>query len=372
MSTGDLEKRFTVPNKIFLRLLLLFFKVLLLFNLACGAIIFVADFTENLRKYIDYNNFSFATVFIISLCKQPFFLMEASPFIVLFSSFYTIRSIVLQRELDIYRSSGISIWKFLTPFLLVVFLWGSMLTFGMSYLSSKFLTQKDTLEQALVDNTIVNENVIWMIDKQNASYQHFIMLQEMKKKGNLVSLVNPNVFEVRNDSLKKMWIAQTGLIRGNELILYKVIEYDRNKIYAQEAEEYKIILGNKNNDLNSLSLEPSRFSIYDFYSFIKNLDELNLDSKPYKSAFYNILTLPLIFMAMVIISTIFALSDLRRGKNLYAIFMTLSIGFILYFVLNFVNALGVAGVFPPLLAHLLSKSIALLIAVQFLLHKEGL
>ncbi|MFL1780437.1 LptF/LptG family permease [Candidatus Hepatincolaceae symbiont of Richtersius coronifer] len=365
-----------MPSQIFRYLCLFYIKTTSLFVLGLGVLILIADVTENIRKYSKYTEFTIVKIVYISLLKMPELIIETSPFIILFSSLYCIRTLVLNKELDIFKASGLSIWKFLRPFIISTFIWGVSIVSLLSPLATISLNVLNNIDRQIKqegDSITFNTENIWIIDKNNLADQNIILSRGLiQDSSNILTLIMPTLFDIRSNKMHRIIKAESGLINNKVLTLHNAIVKNQGTSFINKVPEIIINLSAQTNKFNNILAEPNQILIWKLYKFIEILKQINLSSNNYAVYFYNLLTLPFLLISMVLISARFSLYDTRRGKNLYSIFITLVIGFIIYFCINFLNAFGVSGLMTPLIAVVLGKLIVLMFSYTLLFLKEGL
>ena len=106
-------------TQIFKHLFTYYFKNILIFHIGLIILIYMADFTETLKKLGQYNP-KIYLIFLISAMKLPNIIVDLSPFLILFASLFTIRTLVIKKEVDIFKACGLSIWQFIKPFFVVI------------------------------------------------------------------------------------------------------------------------------------------------------------------------------------------------------------------------------------------------------------
>ncbi|MDR0485013.1 MAG: LptF/LptG family permease [Alphaproteobacteria bacterium] len=360
-----------MPQKLFRYISVSFIKSLLLFHLVIICIIFIADFTENIRISGSEN---IPRLISLSLMNIPYLIVQISPFILLLASFTTIRTMVLRKEVDILKSFGISIWQFLVPFVIISCIWSAIIILLIVPFSVDMLTLKERLnakEDVSNQQITTTDRYIWIVDKFNNN-SNIIATRNLNIKDNTTELAPVIFLEVKNNKFQGVIFAKKGEMEKSKITFFDTISKFRNDFYPVKNEKITKDSFLSKNNLTNISIEPFMIKTLDFPQVIAGLKAISFSSYTYEVYFYNLLSLPLLFITMLIISTRFSLYDVRSGKNLFAIFSCIVIGFLTYFLVNFGNvALGVFNI-SPLASALSSKLIVLLFAVNMLFMKEGL
>jgi lipopolysaccharide export system permease protein len=80
--------------------------------------------------------------------------------------------------------------------------------------------------------------------------------------------------------------------------------------------------------------------------------------------------MPLQLAAMILLAASFSLRPQRQGRVALVIVMGLFAGFLLYFLSNFVHALGLSGKIPVILAGWAPAGVSAMLGMALLLHLE--
>ncbi|HAE51227.1 MAG TPA: LPS export ABC transporter permease LptG, partial [Tistrella mobilis] len=104
--------------------------------------------------------------------------------------------------------------------------------------------------------------------------------------------------------------------------------------------------------------------------FIAQLRDAGFSALQHRLYWHSVLALPLLMMAMVIISATFGLRFTRRGGAGITIAGGVFTGFLLYFLTGVVYALGQSGGLPVVLAAWTPAGVAALFGIATLLHLE--
>src|SRR3546814_19068447 len=91
---------------------------------------------------------------------------------------------------------------------------------------------------------------------------------------------------------------------------------------------------------------------------------------PHLLQFNRLLAVPMLFAAMVLLAATFSLRPQRRGRVGAMILTGMLTGFLLYFLYNFVFAIGLSGTIPVVLAAWTTAGVSLLLGVAMLVHLE--
>ncbi len=358
-----------VSKKIFNYVAYSFIKSMLIFHLAFCSFIFVADFADNLRRTDNP-----IKLILSSLMKIPHILPTIAPFIVMLASFYSIRMIVLRKELDIYKSFGIPIWQFLYPFFLITILWSIVIMFAITPLSVFLYEKEDKILQKEESQQIaLSTDYFWMIDK-TAGNDNIIAAKSIKEDPSNKDMFLDSVafLEIKNNKFQGAVFANSAKIENFVITFNNAITRSPGKEFPIPLREVKKNISIQSQNISNLSAPYDKVYIWNFPNLIYSLKKINLNARAYEVHFYNILSLPILMISLLLISLYFALYDIRKGRNIYAVFATIICGFAIYFFLNFMSVFALNTTWSALLIILYSKILMLLLSVNVIYKKEGL
>jgi lipopolysaccharide export system permease protein len=364
-----------LKSKLFRHYFWYFTRTIILFLLGFLVLIFLADFTDNLRKFSKFD-VSIFTVLWLSLLKLPRLVIDVSPFIVLFASFFCIRSSVLKREVDIIKAAGLSIWQFLVPFLVVALLWGIFIIFIVTSISVLSINHYNTLENNIRQSSGKVEfknsgSNLWLIDRLSDTEENIILAKDNKIINNSNTLINIVLFELINNQVMRIISAESATINKNSLNLNKVLIKNNASDYAESLDNLSINFS-INRKISSLSAIPEQIYVWQLPSMIGSLNKVRLDTRPYTNYFYNLLLLPFLLVSIVLVSTRFSLYDVRSSKHLFPIAIMLLFGFMIYIFIKLLSTISTSGVIPPLVASLIGHAIILSFTINLIFSKERL
>jgi len=115
---------------------------------------------------------------------------------------------------------------------------------------------------------------------------------------------------------------------------------------------------------------PETVSFWDFPSNIKRLEQTGLNANPMKVYFQNLLSQPLLFMAMILLAATVSLRPPRANGSFLLLIAGIGIGFLVFFSSNFLQALGISDQIPLFIAAWFPAIISFLLGVGLLMHLE--
>ncbi|MCC6866964.1 MAG: LptF/LptG family permease [Ignavibacteria bacterium] len=229
-----------------------------LFALLCFILIFIlVDLFENLDKFID-NNFSFLRVANYYFYFIPEIIRLITPIAVLLATLFTSGRMVNFNEIIAVKNAGISLIRFMMPFLAV----GLLIT-GLSMYFNNWVVPEANKHKIFIERNylgknknIVGLNKLYFQDSKN----QLVLIDEFKESdtaANRVSILlykpdSLNHLIERVDAAKMKW-------QNNRWVLYKAAE--RN--FSTEKEvltNYDSIPASDFEGLNKLNLVPTQIT----------------------------------------------------------------------------------------------------------------
>ncbi|RMD61667.1 MAG: LptF/LptG family permease, partial [Alphaproteobacteria bacterium] len=115
---------------------------------------------------------------------------------------------------------------------------------------------------------------------------------------------------------------------------------------------------------------PETISFWRLPSFVALLEKAGFSAVRHKLQLHRLLAMPFLYTAMVLLAASFSLRPQRRGRVGLIILGGVLTGFLVYFISNFVFALGLSGKIPVILAAWTPAGITLMLGIAILLHLE--
>ena len=266
----------------------------------------------------------------LSFLKYPSILNEIIPFIIIISITFLIRNLISNNEFVSMRNLGYSIFDIFKPIAIAIFIIGLFFLLFINPLSVFMETKYDTLLDNK-DNSIysikVTDNEMWIknkIDKENSS---FINIKN-------INLRNMHATDIKilqiNKKANKFIMAKEGKIKNNLFLLNNVKYYDLKNEEYNDLQNYNLIINfNKENIINSIS----KYKLVPFYRYLehsKTLSKFNLYSSEIGLYYLSEILKPFFTVVLTFVIIGFA-SKFQRNENFFKVlFISISIGFLVF------------------------------------------
>lgn len=350
-----------------------YFRNMLVFLLSLLAIIYLFDTVELIRRASKHDDVPMGLVLTMGLYKLPDTGQIMLPFAILFSAIFTFWQLTRRSELTIVRASGFSVWQFLAPVLGVAMAIGLFQMFIINPVGSVFVSKFEQLESTYLkrqeNQVAVFKEGLWLRQSigQNGNY---IILNAGKINQQDWVLRNVTVFFFRNDDtfLQRLDSRETMLEKGRwlfrDVTLYKPGEG------AARHTTYALPTPLTVQDIQESFAGPETMSFWRLPGYIQTLEETGFDATSLKVHYQNLLSQPLMFMAMVLLAATVSMRSARSRGAFTLIAAGVLIGFVVFFMSSFLQALGASGQIPVMLAAWTPALVCLLMGVGVMMHME--
>jgi lipopolysaccharide export system permease protein len=164
------------------------------------------------------------------------------------------------------------------------------------------------------------------------------------------TLFDLNIFEYDDAKIfKKKVKAQKGKFTSQKLLLYNVQSIDENyKVTSLKKFSYSI-----NFDSSQLSVatkKPDKIFLLDFPYYLIKMKSYGLNISKHLVHFFKLICQPFLIISMILLSASLMLRSNERKIEVGIVSLSLVVGFSLYFIGDFIFALGFSEKLPPLLA----------------------
>ena len=346
------------PKILFNYLLKIFLKNLFIVLLVLISLILLVDFIELYRRasikidLIDTEKNILLKLSFMSVLKLPNAFQNILPITVLISSIITFTNWRQNNYFVIVRTIGISLWKSIMPICVGVIIVGIISMIFINPLSSICNLKYKILEETYFGHNIIkgyslNEKGIW-IYKNAADGKLILNAKTVKDSGNILNDIEIFILD-KKDVFKKKIVAKKGEVKNESLKLKNVLIFSKNN-NIQKYIEYLIPINESFQNFDIMTEKPENLDILDLYSYIKLMRQTGLSYSSHLIYFLKVITQPFLMTSMILICAPLILKNNERKFPLTIICLSLLVGFIVYFTVDFMFAFGTMNVLNPYLA----------------------
>ena len=345
----------------------------LLYSLLISTVfVFIIDTAELSRRISKAGDGDIILAIKLAFLKLPEMVFEIFPFIILFGSLAAFYNMAKSSELVIIRSSGISIWKILTPPILVVSIIGLFLILALqpfiAFTSAKFKELEARNLRGQLSLITLSENGLWLKEEnlENNTYYIIHSLGMDKSNGNIENVIFFN-YQENGNLLRRIDADNAKLSRG---------KWSLSNAWIKETEEtvfYKNYSINTNLTIDQIQENfspPETISFWALPNFITIAEESGFASQRHKTRFFNLVVFPFFLVAMVLAAAPFSINYIRTSRTNILIFGGIVTGLAVYTLSSVSLAFGSSGAINPLLSAIITPIIAITGSITILLYTE--
>jgi lipopolysaccharide export system permease protein len=336
-----------------------------------AGIVFVLDFVELMRRAASHNDVTIGLLLNMAILKLPFMVEKLVPFAVLFGAMHTFWRLTRFHELVVARSAGISVWQFLLPAALLAGLIGTFTITAFNPVASAMLGRYDQFESRYIlgrTNLLsVSSAGLWLRQSdengQIVLHASHLVQDSMQLKDVIVfSFDSDNRFTGRMD-------ADEARLQDGSWILTNVLLTGPGRP-AETKPEVRLKTDWTPAKIQDSFAAPETLSFWELPGFIAVLKAAGFSATRHSLHWQTLLALPLLLGALVLIGASFSLRPSRQGGVAALVVTGIGFGFLLFFLSDIVQALGMSATIPVALAAWTPATFAGMVGGAVLLHLE--
>ena len=250
------------------------------------------------------------------------------------------------------RSSGLSLWKIITPSLLCFFFFGIFSITLLNPFSTLMNKKYENLETIFfkhkkVNNFSFDNKGFWMKQTFNGKT---IIINAFRVNPEQKTLNDVNIFILnKNASFEKRISAKNAKFDKKKLSLTNAIITD-NESLIKSFGKYNLNLDLSSKNINVSILEPESIYIINLPNYILNMKKFGLNISKHLLHLFKLICHPLLLISMILLSASLMLRSSERKGKVGVVSLSLVVGFSLYFVGDFVFALGSSEMLHPIVS----------------------
>jgi lipopolysaccharide export system permease protein len=339
---------------------------------AMAVVTFLIDYIELVRRGGARPEATLWLLFKMAGLQLPQTAQEALPFAILFGTMLAFWRLTRSNELIVARASGISVWQFLTPAVIVALFVGVFAVTIFNPVASVAEARFEALNTRVLkessDELLLSSSGLWL--RQSDSHRNQVIIHAEKRGANGFVLDGVTAFlfdgpihyAVRVD-------ARTATLEKGEWLIADGLRWVLDRP-PQRFSALRLATQLTPRKIEESFASPETMSFWELPGFIALLEESGFPSQHHRLHFDVLLARPFLLCAMVLVAATFSLRTQRAGRVIAMIVAGVVSGFLLYVLSDVVYALGLAGRVPVALAAWTPTGICLIFGVSMLLHLE--
>ncbi|EFO29632.1 permease [Roseibium sp. TrichSKD4] len=348
-----------------------FFKSILGLFLLAAVLIFLFDVLELVRRGGDQEGFTVVRVALISILRVPLLLEQVIPFAVLFGSILAFVTLSRALELVVARASGISVWQFAAPAVVVGLIIGTLSVVAYNPLAVWLQHRSDEAAAGLFGSEqsflLQTTQDVWV--RQDGLDGESVLLAKQLLDGG-TRLLDVTIFAFdKEGSFKERVEAATARLGDQIWFLEDVTVYTTERD-PQQYGRYEVSTYLTATEVRESIGSPESISFWSLPRFIELARNAGLPAYRYTLQYQTLLARPLLLTAMIIIAAAVSLRVSRFGGLGSMILGGIVAGFVLYVLSELAKDFGGAGIVPPIVAAWAPGIFGVLMGLTILLKQE--
>lgn len=344
---------------------------ILLAFLVMGALVFLADLVEHLRRAADKQEATLGIIVAMSVLQLPTLAQKLLPFAALFGGIWTCSRLTRTHELMVVRASGVSVWQFLAPPLVIALLLGGFVVTVFNPLSSAMVGRYDQMVKKYLEDRPhlleVSSTGLWLINAEGDKHT-VVHARGVSAQGTELSGVIFFLYQGRDRFVGRIDAARARLGAGYWALDDVLMTAPDTP--ARRFRHYRLPTNLTLERIQESFASPETMSFWSLPGFIKTLEAAGFSAVRHRLHWHAILTIPVLLCAMVLLAAAFSLRLTRAGNTGWLIAAGVATAFLLYFVSDLTYAMGLAGKLPVVLAAWTPAVATLILGLAMLFYLE--
>lgn len=328
-------------------------------------VVFVVDFVERGWRLMQRYDVPLHVMAIYYANYLPFYVILAFPVAMLVSTLFAIGALAKNRELDVMKASGQSLYRIAAPILIAAFVISVGIMFFGEFVLTRTERRKDEIKSTLIEKK-PQASKMTRHDIKVPGRDGWIIIGDSYDVTGGIAL-GVRVHRILNNKIVKTFTAQKmiysdsgwvlidgsgqGFIGPREDITTDFVKFDT--LWAPFLSQTRAMLA-------ELPIPPRQINFLDLLRRIQQEEELGLEVFKDQVELYLKITFPFASFILVLIGAPLAANPRRSGPSV-GFGISIIISFIFFVLIRIGQSLGNAGKLPPLLAASLGDIVFLLV-----------
>ena len=347
-----------------------FFRMIFAVFATIFSLVFVIDFVELLRRTGNIAGVTTTSVAFLSLLRTPAVSEQVLPFCVLFGSMAVFLNLTRKLELLVARASGVSVWQFLGPPILIALVIGIVSVTVLNPLSAHMKERADAIEAKIFggQGAASGEAPATWIRQTGVDGGSILRADKTAADASQLTGVTAYVYDQDGHFTARIVAAHASLEPGAWRIEDGEVSAPGEAPYAFKT--YLLATNLRPGEASEGSMSAEAVPFWDLPTLREETESAGLDASGYRLQFQTLLARPLLLVAMTLIAAAFSLRFFRFGGIGKFVGGGVAAGFVLYVATKFVGDLGGSGVISPPVAAWSPAIVASMLGTLALLNQE--
>ncbi len=322
----------------------LFTRKLLILIAIFFSLIFILTIFEEITFFSDSTS-AFYLPFVLAIFDVPTTLLEIFPFVILIAAQLFFIDLIKKKENELIKINNLDNFYLIKLLTICSFIFGIIIITIYYPISSKlkfiYFDIKNVYSEDGKYLKHFNDNGIWIKDEIN---DNIYIINGASKKDNHLEDVFISKFDKNFDLIENIFTKKIDISSNRWIIENPIIFKDNRQI---ESEKTLILDSHFNIDkINSTFRNLNSFNLFQLIDIKKENMILGYSSQDIDLHFLKILSLPIYFGILVIISSIIMLNIKKNKPYIFHVLLGISLSVIIYYVNNIFNVFGLTNKIP--------------------------
>ena len=322
----------------------LFIKKLFILTAIFFSLIFILTIFEEITFFSDSTS-AFYLPFLLAIFDVPTTLLEIFPFVILIAAQLFFIDLIKKKENELIKINNLDNFYLIKLLTICSFIFGIIIITIYYPISSKLKFIYFDIKNVYSDDgkylKHFNENGIWIKDEIK---DNIYIINGASKKNHYLQDVFISKFDKNFDLIENIFTKKIDISSNRWIIKNPIIFKDNRQI---ESEKTLILDSHFNIDkINSTFRNLNSFNLFQLIDIKKENMILGYSSQDIDLHFLKILSLPVYFAILVIISSIIMLNIRKNKPYIFHVLLGISLSVIIYYVNNIFNVFGLTNKIP--------------------------
>ncbi|MCC6597821.1 MAG: LPS export ABC transporter permease LptG [Alphaproteobacteria bacterium] len=345
-------------------------------------IIYLFDTVELIRRASKTEHMPVGLILQMSLFKLPEVGQLLFPFAILFGAMFTFWQFNRRSELVVLRASGFSVWQFLAPVMVIAILIGCLQIGVINPIGAVLVGRYQQLENRYLEHhenqIAIFQEGLWLRQDANGNLETgapqsasgYVILHARRIHQPGWVLQEPSAFYFSHEDalLMRLDAAQARLEPGQWL--FEDVKIHPQGGSAESRPDYSLPTRLTVSDIEESFSSPQSLSFWHLPGHISTMENTGFDASHLRVYYYTLLAQPLLFVALILLAATVSMRPPRLGGTMNLLAAGVFIGFFVFFMSSYLQALGASQQIPPVLAAWSPAMICLLLGLTSVMHLE--
>ena len=345
-----------------------FLETILAVFIAISGLSFLIDFVEMLRRAGDVPGARPSIVALLSFLRVPSVSEQILPFAVLFGTMAAFVNLTRKLELVIARASGVSVWGFLVPPILIATLLGLVSITLYNPLAADLKQRADQMETELFGRPGSDKDSSIWIRQRSVDGKATLRADKIIDGGRTLIKVLAYLDDSQGRFIERVEADRATLASGAWQLANATVV--RQGEQAETVGTYLLATDLTPEDVLQSAASPESVPFWNLPAIEDRTELAGLDATQYRLHYQSLLARPLLLVAMVLVAAAFSLRFVRFGGIGRMVASGVVAGFVLYVVTKLVANMGGAGLLSAPVAAWSPALVGSLLGALALLHQE--